>query len=174
MCRMAALYFVILLANGCSPTDRSEVDSHALAETRIVDGLGEFSLGEDEMWEGTTDVHAVPVKVFLHAYETDFEILAAYAKRILLRRPLPDESMLDDVRRGMENQAWKFKEYHFDPGRIELQNFRVERLVIGKDFDGPDIEAGINLKYPGDVNQWHLDYFRESERGSLNWIPQTE
>ncbi len=174
MHRFASLLSVLLLSSGCTSTDPQKVDLPSSPESRIVDGLGEFSLDKEEMWEGTAEVQGEPVKIFLHAYDTDFDTLSAYAKRVLSRRPLPDHGMLDDVKRGIESLAWKFRKYHFDPHQIELHEFRVERLVIGKDFDGPDIELGINLKYPGDANQWHLKYFREGEPGSLNWIPKTE
>lgn len=173
MVRFATLFVFVLVCVGCTTANRGEVEVQESREVRIVDGLGKFTLEEDEMWEGSSEVDGLPVKVFLHAYETDFEVLAAYAKRILSRNSLPNESMLNDIKRGMESQAWKFDEYGFDPSTIELQRFRIERIVIGKDFDGPDIELGINLSYPDDANQWHLSYSREGQLGSLNWIPKT-
>ena len=115
-----------------------------------------------------------PVKIFLHAYDTEFDILSAYAKRILNRGPLPDQQMLADVKRGMKSMAWKFEKHKVETTSIDFAKFRVERLVIGKDFDGPDIELGVTLKYPDDVNQWHIKYFREGESGSFNWIPRIE
>ena len=172
--RMAALSFGLLLCSSCSLNDQPQLSASSISATRTVEGLGEFRLDEEDMWEAHVEVDGEEVKVYLHTYQTDFDTLSEYAKRVLARRPLPDSPMLADVKDGIDSLAWKFKQFKFDASRIDLQKFRVERLVIGKDFDGPDIELGINLIYPGDANQWHLKYFREGDNGSLNWIPKTD
>lgn len=174
MCRWIVLSLVPLICAGCTSTDRHGVSGADLSEIRVVEGLGQFRLDEEDMWEGEIEVDGEPVKVFLHAYNVDFDTLSEYAKRVLARRPLPDAQMLADVKNGIEDMAWKFKKYDFSADKIDLQKFRVERLVIGKDFAGLDIELGMTLKYPGDANQWHLKYFREGDRGSLNWIPKVD
>lgn len=174
MYRLALLFIVLSFGTSCSSKDPAGGPEVGSTATRLVDGLGLFQLDSDEMWEGQVDTNGGSVKVFLHAHQIDFDTLAEYAKRVLARSPLPDKPMLADVEQGIEDLAWKFKEFHFDVSQVELHQFRVERLVIGKDFDGPDIELGINLSYPGDINQWHLKYFREGNLGSLNWIPRTK
>ena len=151
------------------PRERKEVQ--ASTETRTVDGLGTFTYDSDGMWEGEAEMGGEQIKVFLHAYEVDFDRLADYAKRILARSPLPDAEMIDDLKRGIKSQAWKFEEYR-GPEDIEIEKLKVERIVIGKDFDGPNLQLTINLAYPGDTSLWNLKYFKEGNRGSFNWIPR--
>ena len=168
------LSLVLGLYVGCTSNDNHSDKASQPSNTRLADGLGEFTLDEEDMWEGNIDVDGQTVKVFLHVYQTDFETLSAYAKRVLARSPLPDQRMLDDIKQGIKSMDRKFKAFGFEANEIDLSKFRVERLVFGKDFDGPEIELGINLKYPDDDNQWHLAYYSEGKNGSLNWIPKSD
>jgi hypothetical protein len=174
MYRFRFLLLVFCTGAGCNSNRTHSDEAPKVFSTRVAEGLGEFILEEEDMWAGNIDVDGESIKVFLHAYETDFDTLAGYAKRVLARKPLPDQLMLNDLERGMKSMDWKFKKFGFNANEIDLRRFRVERLVFGKDFDGPEIELGVNLQYPGDPNQWHLAYFSEGTKEMLNWIPKID
>lgn len=143
-----------------------------LRATRTIEGVGEFTIDGEDMWEGIVDLDGSPVEVSLHTYGSDFKTIAEFARRTIAGKALPDDTMRDEIRSGLKSMEWKFKKYKFDPTNVEIKNFRIVSMVFGRDIDGPKLEHSVILEYPGDNSQWLLSYFDEG-RGSLNWIPKT-
>ena len=54
--RMAALSFGLLLCSSCTLNDQPQLSSSSISATRTVEGLGEFRLDEEDMWEAHVEL----------------------------------------------------------------------------------------------------------------------
>ena len=170
MPKLSALSVVLALI-GCTPQAGKDPSRNNADVVRTVEGLGDFTFDGEDMWDGVVEIDGAPVEVTLHVFGSDFKTISDYAKRVIVGKSLPDHAMQEEIRSGIKSLSWKFKEYKFDAALLDAQQFRITRMLFGRDIDSPKLEHSVTLRYPDDGNHWLLSYYDEHS-GSLNWIPK--